>query len=486
MKHLIFVFSLLLITPLAKLADAPADTKEEVDDGNVIVLTDETFDQAINENEFILVEFYAPWCGHCKNLAPEYAKASITLADTNIKLAKVDATAQPISASRHRVRGYPTLFFFDHGKKIDYNGGRDEKGIVDWVTKRSKMQSKELQTISDIKAFAKESFNTYDYALILIGNKGYDSYLSKVKQLDKEVAFGHCFTEDCMKGLKVEKSGTLALVRKFTKSLAFLRTPDFGLNELKKFLDREGTPTVIEYEEKYDNLLFTRSIPGLFICVEKITDELRSIAEAVAKANYRQELQVVLSTIEKNTDKKLLDHLNIKKEQRPIVKLADARIKLKIYRFTGEITQQNLQKFIDNWNSNKIEAEIKSEDIPTTQGPVIKVVGKTFKSIVKDPTKDVLVKIYAPWCGHCKAIAPIYEDLAKAVSNNPNLIIADVDATANDMDGMTVGSYPTIHLYSAKNKSPLAFKGERTVKDMIEFLKENCSLPFEVQNKEDL
>jgi len=107
-------------------------------DKDVVVLTDSNFrEQVIDSQETWIVEFYAPWCGHCKNLEPIWNKAATRVKDETqgqVKLGKLDATVHQSTASKYGVRGYPTIKIFRQGFKnedpIDYNSGRDESSIV--------------------------------------------------------------------------------------------------------------------------------------------------------------------------------------------------------------------------------------------------------------------------------------------------------------------------------------------------------------------
>ncbi|XP_063831856.1 protein disulfide-isomerase A6 homolog [Ostrinia nubilalis] len=108
------------------------------DKSDVIELTDSNFKELVLDSEDLwLVEFYAPWCGHCKNLEPHWAKAATELKG-KVKVGALDATVHQEMAARYQVQGYPTIKMFPSGKKTsdsveDYNGGRTSSDIVAWA-----------------------------------------------------------------------------------------------------------------------------------------------------------------------------------------------------------------------------------------------------------------------------------------------------------------------------------------------------------------
>jgi protein disulfide-isomerase A6 len=109
----------------------------------------------------------------------------------------------------------------------------------------------------------------------------------------------------------------------------------------------------------------------------------------------------------------------------------------------------------------------------------VTVLGSTnFDKIALDETKDVLVEFYAPWCGHCKSLAPKYEIVAKSFLNEPNVVIANVDADAapNKALGSKYGvtGFPTIKFFPKGNKAGEDYQGGRAEEDFVNFINEKA------------
>lgn len=118
---------------------------------------------------------------------------------------------------------------------------------------------------------------------------------------------------------------------------------------------------------------------------------------------------------------------------------------------------------------------MKSAPIPETQENGVKtLVGLSFNKEVMESEKEWLVKFYAPWCGHCKTIAPLFEAAAKLLAGNPNIELGEFDSTKNEVEGVSIKGYPTIYFYKKdKTLDPLTLDGGRTTEDIVSWLKDH-------------
>ncbi|CAI5461641.1 unnamed protein product [Closterium sp. Yama58-4] len=109
------------------------------DSSDVVELTPNNFGDFVGTEKAVFVKYYAPWCGHCKKLAPDYEKLATAFKKTkSVVIAKVDCDAYKEMCSDYRVRGYPTLKWFPAGTDIpdDYDGRREAAGMVTWVNEK--------------------------------------------------------------------------------------------------------------------------------------------------------------------------------------------------------------------------------------------------------------------------------------------------------------------------------------------------------------
>ena len=115
---------------------------------DVLNLRPDNFDKIVYEsNKPALVEFFAPWCGHCKNLAPVYEELATSFAShgSKVSIANVDADEHKSLGKRFGVQGFPTLKWFS-GKKgdegTDYNGGRDVESLTKFIQEKTGLKPK--------------------------------------------------------------------------------------------------------------------------------------------------------------------------------------------------------------------------------------------------------------------------------------------------------------------------------------------------------
>ncbi|KAH0585150.1 hypothetical protein H2248_008408 [Termitomyces sp. 'cryptogamus'] len=142
---------------------------------NVIELTSADFDTVIGKGKPGLVEFYAPWCGHCKSLAPTYEQLADAFSGVKdrVVIAKVDADSDKELARKYEVKGFPTLKWFDaKGNPEPYESGRDLDSLATFVTEKSGVKSSikppapPATTILDVHNFDEVALNPTKNVLV--------------------------------------------------------------------------------------------------------------------------------------------------------------------------------------------------------------------------------------------------------------------------------------------------------------------------------
>ncbi len=151
------------------------------------------------------------------------------------------------------------------------------------------------------------------------------------------------------------------------------------------------------------------------------------------------------------------------------------------------LTVEDVEKFLTQYESGELSKFLKSEDVPETNDEAVKVVvGKTFNDFVGGD-QEVLLEFYAPWCGHCKTLEPKYLELAEELKEVDGLVIAKIDATANEVESVQVQGFPTIKYFPKGSSTPVDFEGDREVEGFKTFLAENSEYyKKHLEQKEDL
>uniref|UniRef100_A0A2K5S918 protein disulfide-isomerase n=1 Tax=Cebus imitator TaxID=2715852 RepID=A0A2K5S918_CEBIM len=423
----------LLCLALAAAARVGADAPEEED--NVLVLRKSNFAEALAAHKYLLVEFYAPWCGHCKALAPEYAKAAgkLKAEGSEIRLAKVDATEESDLAQQYGVRGYPTIKFFRNG---DTASPKEYTGDVESDSAKQFLQAAEA--IDD-------------------------------------VPFGITSNSDVFSKYQLDKDGVV-LFKKFDEGRNNFEG-EVTKENLLDFIKHNQLPLVIEFTEQTAPKIFGGEIKThiLLFLPKSVSDYDGKLSNfKKAAEGFKGKILFIFIDSDHTDNQRILEFFGLKKEECPAVRLITLEEEMTKYKpESDELTAERITEFCHRFLEGKIKPHLMSQELPEDwdKQPVKVLVGKNFEEVAFDEKKNVFVEFYAPWCGHCKQLAPIWDKLGETYKDHENIVIAKMDSTANEVEAVKVHSFPTLKFFPASaDRTVIDYNGERTLDGFKKFL----------------
>lgn len=525
--------------------------KEEVEDAQVVEavhkdglydLTNANFELHVKKKGYHLVKFYAPWCGHCKNLEPTWIKLAKLYqpknqkqSESDVTISRIDCTTNRDTCTEFEVRGYPTVLLIKGGKKVEkYSQGRNLNSFQDYLSKyQSGDQKEQIQVevgdasiavngLYDLKAdnFQKHIEKGFHFV------KFYAPWCGHCKRLeptwvdlakkfidvkDTTISRVDCtvYTEVCQK-FEVKGYPTLLFMKDGQKMEKYKGSRD--LNSLQSFINEKIKFPNIQPKEE-GKIQIGVSNNGLFDLNDQIFQahtlkkgyhfikfyapwcghckRLEPTWKELGK-KFKDDEEVTISRIDCTGNQKSCTDNEVRGYP-TLLLFKDGK---KIDKYAGSREINDLEDYVmtniikNKGNSaDKIIAQKIADD--NAKG-VLSLHASNFEYNVA--TDATFVMFYAPWCGFCKKLKPTWLDLSQVDFSSKTktpVKIANVDCTKNkDLCGLySVTGFPTLILF-VDGVEQERYKGSRQRDDLANFVVEflnnpNTQLKQEVEKKSE-
>jgi len=229
----------------------------------------------------------------------------------------------------------------------------------------------------------------------------------------------------------------------------------FDKAKLNNFIENRKYPLVSQYERSLNQRIFQNKLDTIFLFKKDNKAGTKAFKRFKEVANeFGDKIVFSFVNYEENQGAKLARNMNVTEDDLPTLRIMQIKHPLNRFYFYKKVTLENIRGFIQDFWDRKIDPYFKSQPIPEEKynNNVRVLVGKTFKEVVFDESKDVMVFFFSPTCYYSGLLKPVIEKVALRVKESPNLVIACMDTTGNEAEDSKASATPSVKLYPRGKK----------------------------------
>lgn len=452
----------------------------------VLELNNDNAKRVIDENEYVMVLGYAPWCMRSAELMPRFAEAASALKElgSSLLMAKLDAERYPKAASTLGIKGFPTLLLFVNGSAQPYSGGFTSEEIVIWARKRTGAPVIKISSHIEANEFLKKH-STFVVGLFEnFEGPDYEEFI-RAATSDNEVQFIETSSLEIAKVLFPDAKPTYPFLG-LTKSELERYTAyedTFNVDRILQFLDNNKFPLITVLTELNSAQVYS-STKKLQVYVFAEADDLKKLTEPLQEVarKFKSKIMLVFVDIkEENLAKPFLTLFGLEDSEDTVVTAFDYKNSFK-YLLESDPTPTKIEEFCLGLFHGTLSPFYKSQPIPDNKdASILTVVGKTFDDLVLQSPKNILLEVHTPWCITCEATSKQMEKLAKHFRGLEDLVFARIDASENEHPKLQVEEYPTLLFYISKDKqNPIRFSTKSGSKELASLINKH------LKNQDDI
>ncbi|KAI4833448.1 hypothetical protein KUCAC02_016349 [Chaenocephalus aceratus] len=465
-----------------------ADKSSLKEDG-VLQLKKGNFNRALRKYKQLLVHFYAPLSGEGHRISAAFEGAAAELKGSEVKLAVVDVAKEKELAKELNVTGFATILLYISGDKLNpvpCPVPQSSASILTWLKRRSgsaddliaDLNQSEASEELTVVGFFKELNSEYVQMFYAAATDLPDINFAVTQNNDVISKYG--FTHDVVLLFKKSKLiQAYKMMPETSKEMLIIFITVYQMEPATEYTGQTSTQ-ILSSPVLNHALLFVNTSSADF---KEIHSAFNSAAEA-----FRLKMLFVWVNVDEPRNGRLMEYFRVREFEAPLIRMVNLTDHVTYHLPSDTLDVQTIKTFCQSYLDGKAKPKMQSEPIPEgwdTQ-PVKELVGMTLEKVGFNPDNTVFVMFYLPYSPESHALFPLWEELAEALKEREDVVVARIDASANDIHMSMQGAYPSLCLFPALHaERVVVYNGKRKVKDLLKFLDKEMKKAKKDRVKED-